>query len=334
MKSKSKMTISGNKHQKENKELLLIDDVQIEENNDDGKESSTEFEDILKNSQNSYSTEGSILYRYYSEVGRHPLLTAEEEQRYGLAAKEGDIVAWRRLFKGNLRLVITIAQRYQNQGVELHDLISEGNLGVMHAISKFEPEKGFRFSTYAVWWIRHYLSNAIMNNGRTIRIPIHINKAITRMLTVTKELSRTLNREPTIYEIAQETGQSISEVMNLMANHESTLSLDATITPDQEGGSDFHHIVSDKNGDDAAQVLIGSEKLSILRSFLHLLEPQAQKVIEYRFGINGKNKKTLEKTGELLGLTRDQVRYSQMKALENLKDIFDDKGICLTDILS
>lgn len=333
MKSKSKITVSGNNHQKENEELLSSDEAEVDAHQYE-EDKSSEFESILKNSQNTYSLESNILYRYYAEVGKYPLLTAEEERQYGLAVKEGDMDAWRKLFKGNLRLVIMIAQRYQNQGVDLHDLISEGNLGVMHAISKFDPEKGFRFSTYAVWWIRHYLSNVIMNEGRTIRVPIHVNKAIAKMLSVTKKLSQEFNREPTINEIAQEMGQSLSEVMNLMANHESTLSLDVTISQDQENSSDFYNVVSDEDGNDATQILIGSEKLSLLKSFLHLLEPQAQKVIEYRFGVNGKNQKTLEKTGKILGLTRDQVRYSQTKALEALKDIFDDRGICLTDILS
>ena len=295
---------------------------------------SEEFVNILKNSSNSYSSNENILYRYYSEVGKHPLLTAEEERKYGLAAREGDMDAWRKLFKGNLRLVIMVAQRYQNQGVELHDLISEGNLGIMHAISKFEPERGFRFSTYAVWWIRHYLSNAIMNDGRTIRIPIHINKAISRMLVVMKTLSQSLQRDPTLNEIALEMGISIAEVMNLMANHESTLSLDSAISRSQDSEGDFYHIVSDESVDNAIDVLMESEECDVLQSMLALLEPQSRSVIEYRFGVNGKQKKTLESTAELLGLTRDQVRYSQTRALETLKEIFDKKGIELTDILS
>lgn len=336
MKNKTQELVNGNEEGQDVQECDLknkgaLGSVQEITNNQ--TEAVDEFTEILKNSRNENTFNENILYRYYSEVGQYPLLTAEEEQKYGLAAREGDLQAWRYLFKGNLRLVIMIAQRYQNQGIELHDLISEGNLGVMHAISKFEPEKGFRFSTYAVWWIRHYLSNVIMNEGRTIRIPIHVNKAISRLLTVIKELSQTLNREPTINEISDKTGQSIYEIMDLMAYHESTLSLDATIRSDQEG-SDFYHLVSDDNADDATEILIGSEKLVILQSFLHHLEPQARRVIEYRFGVNGQSRQTLEKTGELLGITKDQVRYSQMKALARLKEIFDENGIELCDILS
>lgn len=295
--------------------------------------SQEEFEKILRHSKNTYFTHENPLFRYYYEVGKYPLLTATEERECGLAVKLGDRTAWRRLFKGNLRLVIMIAQRYQNQGVDLPDLISEGNLGVMHAISKFEPEKGFRFSTYAVWWIRHYLSNTIMNNGRTIRIPIHINKAISRLLATKKALSQDLKREPTISEIAIKADQSISQVMSLLANHESTLSLDATITQDQES-HDFYHIVSDDTANDAAKHLIHSEKMGILSTTLSQLAHQERQVIEYRFGINGRSKKTLESTGAQLGLTRDQVRYSQMKALEALKSVFEEKGIELHDILN
>lgn len=250
MKNKSKNRMTGNckkTQQASNQDLPLqnhdLHDQSIKDQAEPDPEllidtepelsSQMEFEKVLSQSKNKYVTHDNILYRYYFEVGRYPLLTAEEEKEYGLAAKSGDFEAWSRLFKGNLRLVIMIAQRYQNQGVELQDLISEGNLGVMHAVRKFEPEKGFRFSTYAVWWIRHYLSNAIMNNGRTIRIPIHVNKAIARLLAVQKSLSQQLKRKPTVKELAMETGQTISEVMHLMTNHESTLSLDAALGTDQ-----------------------------------------------------------------------------------------------------
>lgn len=328
--SRDKVAVKKEIHQDDDvnhDELKVVIDLEEEIS------SQEEFERILRQSKNTHFTHESTLYRYYYEVGKYPLLTATEEKECGLAVKLGDMNAWRRLFKGNLRLVIMLAQRYQNQGVDLQDLISEGNLGVMHAISKFEPEKGFRFSTYAVWWIRHYLSNVIMNNGRTIRVPIHINKAIARLLATKKTLSQNLKREPTISEMAIETGQSISEVMRLLANHESTLSLDAAISKDQNGG-DFYHIVTDDNAEDATQCLISSEKLDILKLTLDRLTHQERKVIECRFGINGKSKKTLERTGEVLGLTRDQVRYSQMKALDTLKSIFEERGIELQDILT
>lgn len=293
-----------------------------------------EFQTILRNSKNTYTFQENILHQYYSEVGRYPLLTAEEEQRYGTAAQSGDVSAHRKLLKGNLRLVIMLAQRYKNQGVDLHDLISEGNLGVMHAIGKFKPEKGYRFSTYAVWWIRHYFSNAIMNNGRTVRVPIHVNKDIARMLSCMKSLSQKFKREPTIREIAQETNQSIYEVMDLLAYHESMLSLDATMKGKDGGGNDLYHLISDKNAMNAEETLMESEIFSLLDKALFSLEVQTRKVIEYRFGMNGKSVKTLEKTGSLLGLTRDQVRYAQMKGLEALKAVFEKQGVLLEDILS
>ncbi|MHC5224692.1 sigma-70 family RNA polymerase sigma factor [Ignatzschineria sp. LJL83] len=293
----------------------------------------SEFHEILKNSKNISVFQENILYQYYAEVGKYPLLTAEEESQYGIAAQAGDVRAHQKLLKGNLRLVIMLAQRYKNQGVELHDLISEGNLGVMHAIGKFKPEKGYRFSTYAVWWIRHYFSNAIMNSGRTVRVPIHINKAIARMLSCMKELSQKLNREATISEIAEETNQSIYEVMDLLAHHESMLSLDATISGNDSSGNDFHHIIPDENSFDTEKELVESETFSILEDALAALEVQTRRVIEYRFGINGRTVKTLEKTGELLGLTRDQVRYAQMKGIESLRVSFDEQGVLWEDIL-
>ena len=298
------------------------------------KHSLDEFHSILKNSKNTHTCQENILYQYYSDVGKHPLLTAEEERKYGKAAKLGDVRAHQKLLKGNLRLVIMLAQRYKNQGVDLHDLISEGNIGVMHAIGKFQPEKGYRFSTYAVWWIRHYFTNAIMNNGRTVRVPIHVNKAIARMLSCMKSLSNTLKREATVSEIAKEMNQSIYEVMNLLAYHETVLSLDATLSNKDDSGSDFHHIVSDENAVDTETHLMESETHTLLEDALLSLETQTRKVIEYRFGMNGNNVKTLEKTGEILGLTRDQVRYAQMKGIEALRASFDAEGVLFEDVLS
>lgn len=331
MKDKSKKLVVGNEDEKIEVEATEIENKNsVVERSVEEESSIDEFDAILKTSVNTYSHD-NILSRYYDEVGQYPLLTVEEERQCAYAVKEGCMDSWNRLFMGNMRLAIMVAHRYKNQGVDTSDLISEANLGIMHAISKFEPDKGFRFSTYAVWWIRHYLSNVIMNEGRTIRIPIHVNKAISRQQMIIKELTQTLDREPTIKEIADKSGQSIFEVMSLISHHESTLSLDASIN--QQEGGDFYHIVSDDNAEDVPEVLIGSEKLSILASFLHLLEPQARKVIEYRFGVNGESPQTLEKTGKLLGITRDQVRYSQMKALEALRNIFEEKGIYLSDIL-
>lgn len=149
-----------------------------------------EFESILETSKNSYDHSHSLLYRYYAEVGKYPLLTAAEEIAYGYQVQAGDKRAIDNLICGNLRLVIMLAQRYKHRGVDLEDIISEGNLGLRHAIEKYDPSRNYRFSTYGVWWIRYYIEAAIMNQSRTVRVPIHIGKSISRLLKVSRELDR------------------------------------------------------------------------------------------------------------------------------------------------
>ncbi len=291
-----------------------------------------EFQRIMQEKGKENDFGNNELYLYFAEVGEYGLLKPEEEKTLGQAARNGDKQAFDKMIQGNLRLVVMIAQRYENRGLDILDLISEGNLGLIHAVQKYEPDKGFRFSTYAVWWIRHYIEKALMNHGRTIRVPIHINKAITRLMKELKSLSQKLKREVTVRELATATEQSIFEVMELLANHEAILSLDATIST--EGDGDFYQFAADINRDDSVKFLIDNEVFTVLEAILLELEPNARKVIEYRFGVNGKKNKTLERTGELLGLTRDQVRYLQMKTLEKMRDLLSDCDISFDDLLN
>ena len=214
-----------------------IEDIQSIETDLDNE--IDEFEKILANSKNEYGHSHNLLYRYYAEVGKYPLLTADEELYYGSLARDGDQSAIHKMMQGNLRLVIMFAQRYENRGVELHDLISEGNLGLHHAIGKFEPERGLRFSTYSAWWIRYYLDTAVMNQGRTVRVPIHINKAIAKLNRAGRELMQSLKREATVAELSEATDMSIFEVMELMAHHKSSVSLDGVLGADSD--NDFYH---------------------------------------------------------------------------------------------
>ncbi|PWD86446.1 sigma-70 family RNA polymerase sigma factor [Ignatzschineria cameli] len=319
---------------------LLEEEIQLEDFleldtpavDDAEAEGIDEFECILQRSDDQFRGTDDLLYRYYTEVGRYPLLTAEEERKYGLLAQKGDKRARNILIQSNLRLVVMIARRQQRQGIDLLDLISEGNLGLNHAIEKYEAERNYRFSTYAVWWIRHYISSAIMNQSRIIRVPVHVNKAIARLVRIAKELAQTLKREPTIKELAKESGLTIYEVMNLLADNEAIFSLDALIT--QEGdGQDFHHIIPDQESLDIPDQLTKLEKSSVLESILDSLEENEKAVIIYRFGLNGRRQKTLDETGEKLSLTRDQVRYLQMKTLEKMKRLLDDQKVEINDLL-
>lgn len=311
---------------------LEFDTPAVDDDDDAEAEGIDEFERILQRSDDQFRGTDDLLYRYYTEVGRYPLLTAEEERKYGLLAQKGDKRARNILIQSNLRLVVMIARRQQRQGIDLLDLISEGNLGLNHAIEKYEAERNYRFSTYAVWWIRHYISSAIMNQSRTIRVPVHVNKAIARLVRIAKELAQTLKREPTIKELAKESGLTIYEVMNLLADNEAIFSLDALIT--QEGdGQDFHHIIPDQESLDIPDQLTKLEKSSVLESTLDSLEENEKAVIIYRFGLNGRRQKTLDETGEKLSLTRDQVRYLQMKTLEKMKRLLDDQKVEIDDLL-
>ncbi|GGZ78440.1 RNA polymerase sigma factor RpoS [Ignatzschineria indica] len=305
-------------------EVDEVDDVEAEEID--------EFERILQKSDDQFRGTDDLLYRYYTEVGRYPLLTAEEEKKYGLLAQKGDREARNILMQSNLRLVVMIARRQQRQGIDLLDLISEGNLGLNHAIEKYEADRNYRFSTYAVWWIRHYISSAIMNQSRTVRVPVHVNKAIARLVRIAKKLAQKLKREPTIKELAKESKLTIYEVMNLLADNEAIFSLDALIT--QEGdGQDFHHIIPDQENIDVPDYLMKLEKFSVLESLLASLEEKEKAVIVYRFGLNGRRQKTLDETGEKLSLTRDQVRYLQMKTLEKMKKLLKDQAVEMEDLL-
>lgn len=296
------------------------------------QKSDDEFSWIIKMRENTHIREGNILYRYYAEVGRHQLLTAEQELTLGRKVKEGDVQATLRMIVANLRLVVMIARRYEDRGLDLSDLISEGNIGLIHAVSKYEFERGFRFSTYAVWWIRHYIEKGIMDQGRTIRIPVHVNKAITRLLTISRELSSELEREVTTKELADRSGKSITQVMSLLANKEDLDSLDMVVSEDQK--RDLHHLVEDSEVVEVLHNLVEAETLDLLALVLAQLPPNAREIIECRFGINGRDAKTLDQTSAVLGITRDQVRYLQNKALDHMRRFLAKRDVSAEDLLS
>lgn len=282
-----------------------------------------EFEEILSTTKNPYENRENILSTYFAEIGEYDLLTPEEELEMTIRAKKGEQVAIDTMIESNLRLVINVARNYEGRGLDFLDLISEGNFGLIHAIGKFEPEKGYRFSTYAVWWIRHYIERAIMNTGRTIRLPIHINKEINSQLKTKHELSAKLNREATLEEVAEALNKSEEDVVNLMKVNESTLSLDAEITDDSGSFHDF--LESDRSVEQSLNQMAEVNLYSALSEGLSQLEEIARSVIEMRFGIHGYDKHTLDQTAEALGISRDKVRKIQINALKRLKVILRDE---------
>ena len=262
---------------------------------------------------------------YLSEIGFSPLLTAEEEVYYARRAKKGEEAARRRMIESNLRLVVKIARRYMNRGLPLLDLIEEGNLGLIHAVEKFDPERGFRFSTYATWWIRQTIERAIMNQTRTIRLPIHIIKEINIFMRASRKLSQELDREPTPDEIADLLDKPADDVKRLLGLNERIASVNAPIGKD--GDRVLLDAIPDDDSADPSSQLQEENMHDVLHAWLDHLNEKQRSVVERRFGLNGYEKATLEEVGNEIGVTRERVRQIQMDALKRLRVILEREGL-------
>ena len=262
---------------------------------------------------------------YLSEIGYSPLLSAEEEVHFARRALRGDESARRRMIESNLRLVVKIARKYINRGLPLLDLIEEGNLGLIHAVEKFDPERGFRFSTYATWWIRQTIERAIMNQTRTIRLPIHVIKELNLYLRTARRLSNELDREATAEEIAAEMDKSPEDVKRLLGLNERVTSVDSPITRD--GDRLLLDAIPDENNTDPSRLLQDEDMQIIIDKWLARLNDKQREVVERRFGLNGREKGTLEDVGSAIGVTRERVRQIQMDALKNLRRILEQDGL-------
>ena len=261
---------------------------------------------------------------YLGEIGFSPLLTADEEVYYARLALQGDEKARNRMVESNLRLVVKIARRYMNRGLTLLDLIEEGNLGLIHAVEKFDPERGFRFSTYATWWIRQTIERAIMNQTRTIRLPIHIIKEINLYLRTARQLAQTLDHEPSAEEIAVEMNKPISEVKRMLGLNERVASVNTPIGKDEDRS--LLDAIPDDNNPDPSQVLQDADLNDKLELWLNQLNEKQRVVVERRFGLNGQDRATLEQVGNEIGVTRERVRQIQIDALRRLRKILENEG--------
>lgn len=262
---------------------------------------------------------------YLSEIGYSPLLTAEEEVYFGRLALRGDESARRRMIESNLRLVVKIARKYLNRGLPLLDLIEEGNLGLIHAVEKFDPERGFRFSTYATWWIRQTIERAIMNQTRTIRLPIHVIKELNLYLRAARKLAHALDRDATAEEIATEMQTTPEEVKRLLGLNERVTSVDTPISRD--GERMLVDAIPDENNTDPSRLLQDADMQTIIEKWLGRLNDKQRQVVEQRFGLNGQEKGTLEDVGNAIGVTRERVRQIQMDALKRLRQILEAEGL-------
>ena len=264
---------------------------------------------------------------YLKEIGGSRLLTSAEEKMIARRIRQGDESARHRMIESNLRLVVKIARRYINRGLPLLDLIEEGNLGLIHAVKKFDPERGFRFSTYATWWIRQTIERGIMNQARTVRLPIHIVKDINSVLRASRFLRDEQETEPTAGEIAQHMQRDIDEVERLLAlHHRVTIGSTGSSGVDDERGP--LESLAGKRDAEPAQCAQKQHVHKILDRWLDELGEKQRAVIERRFGLHGYRRQTLEQIGLDIGVTRERVRQIQIDALKNLKNMMENHGIC------
>lgn len=290
------------------------------------KKAEEQLEDILANKEDKPKNLDATQL-YLGEIGFSPLLSAEEEVYFSRRALKGDEASRKRMIVSNLRLVVKIARRYNNRGLALLDLIEEGNLGLIRAVEKFDPERGFRFSTYATWWIRQTIERAIMNQTRTIRLPIHVVKELNVYLRAARELSQKLDHEPTAEEIAESLDKPVHDVTKMLRLNERITSVDTPLGG--ENDKVLLDVIADDKGHGPEEDLQDSDiKLNIIK-WLEDLNPKQREVLARRFGLLGYEPSTLEDVGVEIGLTRERVRQIQVEALRRLRDMLGHKGLDL-----
>ena len=267
---------------------------------------------------------------YLGEIGFSPLLTAEEEVYFARRSLKGCEASRKRMIVSNLRLVVKIARRYNNRGLALLDLIEEGNLGLIRAVEKFDPERGFRFSTYATWWIRQTIERAIMNQTRTIRLPIHVVKELNVYLRASRELSQKLDHEPTAEEIALALDKPVEDVTKMLRLNERITSVDTPIGGENDKA--LLDIIADEKEFSPEESLQDSDIKSNIVTWLEELNPKQREVLARRFGLMGYEPSTLEDVGAEIGLTRERVRQIQVEALRRLRDMLGHQGLSLENL--
>jgi len=268
--------------------------------------------------------EADAAQMYLREIGTVPLLDADEEVRVARDVKEGKPAARRRMIESNLRLVVKIARRYLNRGLPLLDLIEEGNLGLIRAVEKFDPERGFRFSTYATWWIRQNIERGIMNHSRTVRLPVHVVKGLNSFMKIKQEYSVKAGVEPGIETLSQLTGKCVDEVKSLLAIYEQ--SLPANNKPGVEINEPQLDFISDQSIREPDSKLHDTEVSTCIERWMNQLSKRKRDILCRRFGLHGHESTTLEQVGEEVGLTRERVRQIQIEALEELRLIITREG--------
>ena len=285
-------------------------------------------EDILTGNYTDDISDDSVRM-YLREIGKIPLLSSEEEAELAKRVMEGDRKAKDKMAEANMRLVVSIAKRYSGRGLELLDLIQEGNTGLLRAVDKFDPEKGFKFSTYATWWIRQAITRAIADQARTIRIPVHMVETINKLMRTQRRLTQELNREPTNEELAKEMDMDADKIEYILKIKQDITSLDAGIGRDGEDGEDstLGDFIEDEDTASPEESASGQLLKEQVREILSSLSDREQKIIEMRFGLNGTKSHTLEEVGLEFAVTRERIRQIEAKALMKLRKHKDSKKL-------
>ena len=285
-------------------------------------------EDILTGNYTDDISDDSVRM-YLREIGKIPLLSNEEEAELAKRAMEGDRKAKDKMAEANMRLVVSIAKRYSGRGLELLDLIQEGNTGLLRAVDKFDPEKGFKFSTYATWWIRQAITRAIADQARTIRIPVHMVETINKLMRPQRKMTQELNREPTNEELAKEMDMDADKIEYILKIKQDITSLDAGIGRDGEDGEDstLGDFIEDEDTASPEESASGQLLKEQVREILSSLSDRERKILEMRFGLNGTKSHTLEEVGLEFAVTRERIRQIEAKALMKLRKHKDSKKL-------